>query len=250
MPHSSRRSFLLGTAAAAVSVGTAVALRPAPARAVVFVCANCSTIWQQIMEYAQQVYSIGVQLQQYRTQILQYTNMIQNTLALPKMLWNFVTQDIQQIRNLMNIGKLLTGNAGGVLGKIAQFDAAAAQVLNLGDMVNKYNAWSQMAGDSIVNLQRGMGMAQSQMVSDADLAMQIQAQSGSAVGQMQVLQAGNSFASLSVKQTMALHQTMMGHAQAVSGYMAANTARQAEADQAAIGFLSQQNLPMTGGKRY
>jgi P-type conjugative transfer protein TrbJ len=250
MPNCSRRFFLLGTAAAAVSVGTAIALRPAPASAVVFVCANCSTIWQQIMEYAQQVYSVGVQLQQYRTQIMQYMNMVQNTLALPKMLWNFVTSDIQQIRNLANIGKLLTGNAGGVLGKIAQFDAAASQVLNLPDMVNKYNSWSQMTGENIVSLQRSMGMAQSQMVSDADLAMQIQAQSGSAVGQMQVLQAANEFSSLSVKQTMALHQTMMGHAQAVSGYMASQTARQAEADQAGIGFLSQELQPMTGGKRY
>lgn len=250
MPRSSRRDFLLGGTAALAVTSAAVALRPAPASAIAVVCANCSQIWQQMMEYAQQVYSIGIQLQQYRTQILQYWNMIQNTIALPRMLWNFVTQDIQQIRNLANIGNLLSGNAGGVLGKIAQFDAAATQVMNLPLMVNKYNTWSQMAGQNIVKLQQAMGMADAQMVSDAQLVAQIQAQSGSAQGQMQVLQAANEFSSVAIKQNMALHQTMMGHAQAVSGYMAAQTARTAEQDQATINFLHGTVVPMTGGKRY
>lgn len=239
----SRRALLLATA-----VWTA--LRPAPVGAVAFVCVNCSTIWQQMMEYAQQVYSIGVQLQQYRTQILQYTNMVRNTAALPQQLWNFVTGDIRQIRNLANIGALLSGSAGGVLGKIAGFDAAAAQVLSVGDMVNKYNTWSRMTGENIVSLQQAMGLAQAQMASDADLTARIQAQSGSAVGQMQVLQAANEFASVQIGQTMQLHQTMMTHAQAVGGFMAAQTARQAEQDQAAINFLSGPALPMTGGRRY
>src|SRR4051812_5524421 len=81
MPRCSRRTFLLGSAVA----GAVAALRPAPAPALAVVCANCSTIRQQMMEYAQQVYSIGVQLQQYRTQIQQYMNMVQNTAALPGM---------------------------------------------------------------------------------------------------------------------------------------------------------------------
>jgi type IV secretion system protein TrbJ len=244
MPRCSRRTFLLGSTVAAA------ALRPAPASALTVVCANCSTIGQQMMEYAQQVYSVGIQLQQYRTQIQQYMNMVQNTAALPGMLWNFVTSDIQQTRNLANIGALLSGNAGGVLGKIAQFDAAASQALSVGDMVNKYNAWSRMTGENIVSLQKSMGMAQAQMVSDADLTARIQAQSGSAAGQMQVLQAANEFASVQIGQTMRLHQTMMAHAQAVSGFMTAQTARQAEQDQASINFLSGPDAPMTGGKRY
>jgi P-type conjugative transfer protein TrbJ len=107
-----------------------------------------------------------------------------------------------------------------------------------------------MTGENIVSLQKSMGMAQAQMVSDADLTARIQAQSGSAIGQMQVLQAANEFASVQIGQTMRLHQTMMAHAQAVSGFMTAQTARQAEQDQASINFLSGPDLPMTGGKRY
>jgi type IV secretion system protein TrbJ len=249
MSTCSRRNFLLGTSAA-VLTGAAVSLRPSPAASIPVVCVNCSTIWQQMLEYAQQVYSVGVQLQQYRTQVLSYLNMVQNTVALPQMFWNFVTQDIQQIRNLANIGSLLAGDAGGVLGKIGQFNAAANQALSVGDMVNKYNAWSQMTGSNIISLQRSMGMAQAQMASDAEVAMHIQEQSTNAVGQMQVLQAANEFASLQTKATMSLHQTMMGHAQAVSAQMAADTGRQAEQDQASINFLSGTVVPMTGGKRY
>jgi P-type conjugative transfer protein TrbJ len=243
MPGISRRAFLLGLPAAAVAL-------PGRAHAIAVVCTNCSTIWQQVMEYAQQVYSIGVQLQQYRTQILQYTNMVQNTAALPQQLWNFVVSDIQQIRNLANIGALISGSAGGVTAKLAAFDAAAAQALSLGDMVNKYNTWAQMAGQNVTSMQRAMGVADSQMQSDAALVASIQAQSGSAVGQMQVLQAANEMASVQVSQTMQLHQTLMAQAQMLGAYVNGQTARQAEAYQATINFLSGPALPMTGGKRY
>jgi P-type conjugative transfer protein TrbJ len=243
MPTISRRKLLLGASAVALA---AVAPRPALA----IVCANCSTIVQQLMEYAQQVYSIGVQLQQYRTQILQYMNMVQNTVALPQQLWNFVTGDIQQIRNLANIGALLAGNAGGITSTLANFNAAATQTLGLTDIVNKYNAWAQMAGQNVTSMQMAFGMAQNQMASDAALVQAIQAQSGSAVGQMQVLQAANEMASVQVSQTMQLHQTMMSQGQALAAYMNADAARQADADQATINFLSGPALPMTGGKRY
>ena len=240
-----RRQLIAGMLALA-----ATAAAPRDARAIAVVCTNCSTIWHQLMEYAQQVYSVGVQLQQYRTQILQYLNMIQNTVALPQQLWSMVTNDIQQIRNLANIGALLAGNAGGITAKLAQFDAAASQVLGLSDIVNKYNAWSQMAGQNVTAMQLSFGMAQNQMHSDAALVSAIQAQSGSATGQLQVLQAANEMASVQVSQTMQLHQTMMSQGQAIAAYMNADAARQAEADQATINFLSAPPPPMTGGKRY
>jgi P-type conjugative transfer protein TrbJ len=244
-PNPSRRRLLSGAAVLAL-----LSASPRPARAVAFVCVNCSTIWQQIMEYTQQVYSIGVQLQQYRTQIMQYLNMVQNTVALPQQLWNFVTNDIQQIKNLANIGALLAGNAGGITATLANFNAAASQTLGLADIVNKYNSWSQMAGQNVTNMQLAFGMAQNQMASDAALVQSIQAQSDSAVGQMQVLQAANEMASVQVSQTMQLHQTMMSQGQALAAFMNADAARQAEADQATINFLAAPLLPMTGNKRY
>src|SRR3954454_13869409 len=124
MPTISRRKLLLGASALALAAAEA-----SPALAIV--CANCSTIWQQLMEYAQQVYSNGVQLQQYRTQILQYMNMVQNTATLSQHLWNFVTSDIQQIKTLANIGALFSRNAVDITSKLASITAAATQVLTL-----------------------------------------------------------------------------------------------------------------------
>src|SRR3954466_7811896 len=198
MPRIARRSLLLGLFSASV-----IALTAKPARAIF--CANCSTIVQQMMEYAQQVYSISVQLQQYQTQIQQYQNMVQNTVSLPIHLWSNVTNDIMQIKNLSNIGALLAGNAGSITGQLAAFDSAASQVLSLPYMVDKYNAWAQMAGQNITTMQMAMGAAQSQMGSDAAMLSTIQMQSQSATGQVQVLQAANEMASLQISQTQKLH---------------------------------------------
>lgn len=213
-------------------------------------CVNCSTIWQQMMEYAQQVYSVSVQLQQYRSQLMQYSNMIQNTIALPQHLWNMVSSDIVQLKNIANIGALLKGPSGGILGTLSKFDSAAYQALSVADMADKYNAWGQMAGQNIVTMQQAMGLAGNQMASDAALFEAVQRQSQNATGQVQVLQAGNTMASLNYSATQQMHQTMMVHAQQIGAYNAAQASRQAMGDQAAVNFLSGTPLPMTGGKRY
>lgn len=241
----SRRMFM-----AAGSGLVAYAAIPKEAHALAFVCANCSTIVQQMLEYGQQVYSVGVQVQQYRTQLLQWSNMIQNTIRLPMNIWNDVANDIVRLRNLANIGSLLRGPGGGILGMLSSFDSAASEALSVADMVNKYNAWGQVAGQNITTMQQAMGLAGDQMTSDAMLLSAIQAQSDNATGQVQVLQAANEMASLTFSNIQGMHTTLMAHAQQVAAYDAAQSQRQAMQDQATIRFLSSPPAPMTGGTRY
>lgn len=223
---------------------------PEEAHALAFACVNCSTIVQQMMEYAQQVYSAGVQVQQYRTQLLQWSNMVQNTIRLPMNIWNDVTNDVVRLKNLANIGSLLRGPGGGILGMLSSFDATASEALSVGDMVEKYNAWGQISGQNIVTMQQAMGLAGDQMVSDAMLFSAVQAQSDNAAGQVQVLQAANEMASLTFSNLQSMHTTLMAHAQQVAAYDAGQSQRQAMQDQTTIRFLSSPPAPMTGGNRY
>jgi P-type conjugative transfer protein TrbJ len=164
--------------------------------------------------------------------------------------WNDVSNDIVQLKNIANIGSLLRGPSGGILGTLSKFDAAAYQAMSLGDMADKYETWARMAGENIVTMQQAMSIADKQIASDAVLARAIQQQSESAVGQVQVLQAANQMASLNFSATQQMHATLMSQAQAINAYNAGLASRQSLQDQATVNFLSSPPVAMTGGKRY
>src|SRR6202008_2265208 len=94
-------------------------------------CENCSTIWNQLLEYGKQVQQLATQLQSYETQLQQYANMVTNTLALPQQLRGQVESDIMQVRNLSNAASLLSGNAGSIVTRLQSATAYTNQVANL-----------------------------------------------------------------------------------------------------------------------
>ena len=121
--------------ALAVTVLAVLAAAPRPAQAQLAVtCVNCSTIWNQLLEYGKQVQQLAMQLQSYQTQLQQYANMVTNTLALPQQLWGQVQSDIMQVRNLSNVASLLSGNAGSIVTRLQSASAYANQAASLGNI--------------------------------------------------------------------------------------------------------------------
>jgi len=140
-----------------LAAGVALAALPVagPAQAQLAVqCVNCSTIWNQLLEYGKQVQQLATQLQSYETQLQQYANMVTNTLALPQQLWGQVQSDIMQVRNLSNAASLLSGNAGSIVTRLQSASAYANQAANLGNIADQLTTWQQMIGNSVDTLGR------------------------------------------------------------------------------------------------
>ena len=131
-PCSNRAASVGGRFALAATVLVVLAAAPHSAQSQLAVtCVNCSTIWNQLLEYGKQVQQLATQLQSYQTQLQQYANMVTNTLALPQQLWGQVQGDIMQVRNLSNAASLLSGNAGSIVTRLQSASAYANLALAL-----------------------------------------------------------------------------------------------------------------------
>jgi P-type conjugative transfer protein TrbJ len=194
---------------------TALLLMP-PTRsdAVVVECANCSTIAEELLSDAKQANQYTTQLDQYRTQLQQYQNMLTNTMQLPMSIWNNVTSDIMQIRNLTNAASLLTGNSGTIMSRLQNAQGYASSATMLPNQIsNQFTMWQQTLGNASNSLGRTLGVQQGQENNNAALQARIQAQSTSAVGQMQAIQAGNQLAALTSSQLNQIQTTLTAAAQ-------------------------------------
>ncbi len=213
-------------------------------------CINCSTWMTQLLEYANMVREYAMQTQQYILQGMQYANQVINTISLPFAVWTEVTADFQRIKNLANIGSLITGRGGGITQQLRSFQAASSQVLSLPQMLVKYTDWAQQTGHNVHEMQRAITRNEEQITIDNILMDRIQGQSTMAQGQKQAMQAGNQLTAMEVKNTQAMHQTLMSHAETVATRIDMQASREAIADRGMARFLEGRLLPMTGGRRY
>jgi len=153
------RHLSLAAGIALAALAGIAAPRPAQAQLAV-TCTNCSTIWNQLLEYGKQVQQLATQLQSYETQLQQYANMVTNTLALPQQLWGQVQSDIMQVRNLSNAASLLSGNAGSIATRLQSASPYANQAANLGNIAQQLTTWQQTIGNSVDTLGRTLGLQQ------------------------------------------------------------------------------------------
>ena len=220
-----------------------IAASPAHAQLAV---ADAPGIIQWVKQTATQAQQLQQQAQAYATQLRQYTNMVQNTVALPYQVWNTVQGDIMQVRSLSNAASLLSGNAGTMTSRLSSAAGYANQAANIGNISGQFTMWQQTIGNNVSTLGRTLGLQQSQEQSDAALIQQIQRQSDSATGQMQALQAGNALASATANQLIQIQATLAATAQLQANGMVVEADRRALQDAALQGFLSAQPPPTTG----
>ena len=240
------RRFALATALAVLA---AAAPRPAHSQLAV-TCVNCSTIWNQLLEYGKQVQQLATQLQSYQTQLQQYANMVTNTLALPQQLWSQVQGDIMQVRNLSNAASLLSGNAGSIVTRLQSHSAYANQAASLGNIAGQLTTWQQTIGNSVGTLGKTLGLQQNQQASDAALLASLEQHSQSAQGQMQAMQAGNELAHATAVQLQQIQATLAVTAQMRATEMAVDADRRASQDAAMMHFSRRTPIQTSGYRQY
>jgi P-type conjugative transfer protein TrbJ len=247
-----RRSPKRTVLAAFVTLPLTMAALPEPAHAQQAVeCVNCADFTTQLLQYAKEAASLESQLQSHITQLQQYANMIQNTMALPMQIWGTVQSDIMQIRNLANMVSLLSGNSGSMISRLQSAMGYAGSVARLPSQIsNQITTWQQTAGDNLNAFARTIGVQQDQQASDAALLASLQAHAQTAAGQMQALNAANELAGASALQLLKIQSTINAQAQVQAAQLVIQNDRQATQDAALQRFMEAPLFQTTGGRRY
>ena len=222
-----------------------------PSKSVIVECANCSSLFEQLKSDAMQLQQKIMQLQQYQLQFQQYQNMIRNTVALPQQVWGNVSGDIMQVRNITNAASLLTGSNGSIMTRLSNAQGYANQAISMpANFGGQLTMWQQNLGNASNSLGRTLGLQQQQMQNDALVQQRIQAQSASAIGQMQAIQAGNEMAALTSTQLNEMQTTLTAMAQETATKDLNEADRSAEQDAALQIMLQGNNVNTTGYRGY
>ena len=148
-----------------------------PASAVIVECANCSTIYEELISDARQVQQLATQLDSYRTQLQQYANMVTNTISLPEEVFSPVINDINQVRNIANAASLLTGGSGSIMTRLQSISGYASMAATMpGNFPNQLVMWNQTLGNAQRSLGSVLGIQQGQQVTYAAQQAAIQNQ--------------------------------------------------------------------------
>lgn len=237
------RAASLGAGAFALVLASA-APRAAQAQTV---CLNCSTVVQQLMEYAMQAESYRTQLQQYATQAQQYANMVQNTVALPQMVWGSLQSDVAQVQNLLRMGDHLALSSGFSVGQLGSYAGYVGSLTNVPD---KYRRWSEQANSNIASVMRGLGTQQDRFAADQANLRWAQGAVASADGQLRAIQAHAAVSSAGVDEMQKLRQAILAQAQMTANIAQQDADRQALAAAQLTQFQELQPAAMAGGARY
>ena len=80
-----------------------------PGDAQVVYCSNCSTVSQQLLDYARQFQQLTNEIQTAQNTLNTYINLVQNTVNLPSTVYRDLTADINRITSIANQASMLAG---------------------------------------------------------------------------------------------------------------------------------------------
>jgi P-type conjugative transfer protein TrbJ len=220
------RKLVLGAAAAA-----ALLVAPAARSATPVVCMNCSTIAQQLLNYARQLAQLQQEIQTAENTLNFYKNAVQNTASLPGTAYRDITGDIAGIEGIANTASMLGGQTGIMIGNlgvsggypIGHYSNFTTQLLAEDNAIA--NAMTQMA--NVLNLQP------SQLRNDAATLSALQSQAMAATGRQQALQSLAGITATVGQQISKQQGTLTATYQAIATYDTAQADRQAVLDAAA-----------------
>lgn len=226
---------------AAIVMASALAFigwAPRPAQAQWAVeCVNCSSWWQQMMQYAEQAETALNTAQQLETQIKQYNAMIKQGLALPNQVWGDFQSDMNQLNGLMSQGRNIAYSTSNLNTKFKalfpDYQHYVTDPLTKQSASTAYEKWSGQTYDAARTALEAAGMQAGQMRDENDVMRQLQQHSASAAGQMQAIQAGNEIAAQQVRQLQKLRQLVMAQMTMQANTMAAHQ-RELDAKRGAI----------------
>lgn len=239
------RGAALAVAMATTGLGVGLYITPAPAYAIY--CSNCSTFYQQMFEYAEQVNTALNTAEQLQTQIQQYQNMVTQGTGLPDSMFGSIAADLKSVVNIYNrsqaLGRQIQNMDSQFNTAFPGFDSYLNQAANSAEVPaqDRYQKWSQQGRDNVKTAMEAANLNTSTFEpEDAQLARMV-ARSQSAIGRMQAIQAGNEIASQNVQQLQKLRDLIATQINMQGNYMAQQGDRKAASEAAEQQFEARKN---------
>jgi len=219
-----------------------------PARAYAIYCSNCSTFYQQMFEYVEQVNTALNTAEQLQTQIQQYRNMVSQGTSLPNSMFGSIAADLENVANIYNRSQALGRQIQDMDSKFNTafpgFESYVNQAGNSAEAPNRdrYEKWSVQGRDNVKTAMKAADLNTGAFESeDAQLARMV-SRSQSAVGRMQAIQAGNEIASQNVQQLQKLRDLLATQINMQGNHMAQQVDRKAASEATEQQFEARENI--------
>lgn len=235
----------LGAGVAAIGL-LAASPQPAWPQAAV-TCVNCSTIAEQLLQYAQQLNQLAQEVQTAQNTLNFYINAVTNTLKLPQTLFQDASADIARITSIASTASLTIGNTGNFINNLAASSYPTGILNNpMQEIVNEQNA----IANAVKALGNVLNIENPQLGNNASILAALNNQSMTAAGRMQALQAAQGVGATTGQQLQSLETIVLAMAQAAHATGLAQADRRAMEDKA-LDLLSQFTWSsMTNGKAF
>lgn len=241
----SGRNVRLAIALASTFVGVGIYTAPYPAYAIY--CANCSTFYQQMFEYAEQVNTALNTAEQLQTQIQQYQNMVTQGTGLPSSMFGSIAADLKSVVNIYQrsqaLGRQIENMDAQFNAAFPGFESYLQQVANSAEapIRDRYKEWSEQGRDNAKAAMEAANLNTSTFQSEDALLNRMVARSQTAAGRMQAIQAGNEIASQNVQQLQKLRDLVATQINMQGNYIAQQGDRKAASEAAEQQFESRES---------
>ncbi|MCF7554543.1 P-type conjugative transfer protein TrbJ [Pseudomonas petrae] len=189
-------------------------------------CSNCSTFYQQMFQYAEEVNTSLNTAEQLKKQIQQYQNMITQGKSLPNSMFGSIATDLKSVVSIYNrsqsLGRELQNIDTQFNDKYPGFQSYLNGAANYTSLTTEehYQNWSEQGRDNVRSALDAANLNTSSFESEDTKLASMVARSQSAVGRMQAIQAGNEIASQNVQQLQKLRDLLATQINMQGNYMA------------------------------
>lgn len=189
-------------------------------------CSNCSTFYQQMFQYAEEVNTSLNTAEQLKKQIQQYQNMITQGKSLPNSIFGSIATDLKSVVSIYNrsqsLGRELQNMDTQFNVKFPGFQSYLNGAANYTALTTEenYQNWSEQGRDNVRSALEAANLNTSSFESEDTKLASMVARSQSAVGRMQAIQAGNEIASQNVQQLQKLRDLLATQINMQGNYMA------------------------------
>ncbi|OYY31311.1 MAG: P-type conjugative transfer protein TrbJ, partial [Halothiobacillus sp. 24-54-40] len=186
---------------------------------------------------AKQAEQVSNQLLQIQNQIQAYQNMVTNTLNIPNQIWQNADGLLNQLVGIVNQGQALAFSATNIDSLFKQKYPGYTPPQDFGAA---YQNITDSTLDSVRGALNAANLQSKDFTSEQAALNSIEAQSQSATGRMQAIQAGNSIAMAQVQQMRKLRALQMAQMQAQGAYIAGQAQKDSDNK-----MITQQTLNFT-----
>jgi P-type conjugative transfer protein TrbJ len=186
----------------------------------------------QLLNHVQLLSQYLEQVQMVESDLQRYSLMLKNSQALANQIFGPVTQDLQQLSQVVQGGNALAYSMGNLDAQFRNTFPGYATAWSPTAFYTNYQKWSETSLDTTFSTLRAMGLQGQQLQNEQSVLSALRRMAQTPAGQMDSIQMGTEISEQQVEQLMKLRQLMILDLQSKQAYQAEQIQKQ-QADAAA-----------------